>query len=240
MHKIIPIQMPVDSINQINLAYSYHRLTAKSYTITCNNRVNGKADEGRWTPVSKCRIQQRLVILSMCRLTGTDENRMAKDFIFVASVFEKPDNVRCETIPSVSSDFGSGLRLGNQMEVLTVGSKTIFVPGIHFKNAVCSPNDIHNFQCHIGDFFFFFSFFHFFFYSKNCLLIYPRVENKFLFTLLHWQSKPNTLYFILTVKGMTLNHIWWWGFSPRALGNVEYPSITTTPRSTLTRIGRTC
>ena len=32
---------------------------------------------------------------------------------------------------------------------------------------------------------------------------------------------------------MTLNCIWWWGFSPGALRNVEQPLITITPRSTL-------
>ena len=39
---------------------------------------------------------------------------------------------------------------------------------------------------------------------------------------------------------MTLNRIWWWGSSLEALGNVEYPFITITPRSTLTQSGSTC
>ena len=38
---------------------------------------------------------------------------------------------------------------------------------------------------------------------------------------------------------MTLNCIWYWGSYSGALGNVEYHFIAITPRSTLTRSGRT-
>ena len=36
-----------------------------------------------------------------------------------------------------------------------------------------------------------------------------------------------------------LNCIWWWGSSPEALGNVEYPFIAITSRSTLIQDGST-
>ena len=39
---------------------------------------------------------------------------------------------------------------------------------------------------------------------------------------------------------MTLNWIWWWGFSSGALGNVKYSFIVITPRPTLTLFGSTC
>ena len=43
----------------------------------------------------------------------------------------------------------------------------------------------------------------------------------------------------LSILEKTLNCIWWWGFSPGALGNVEHPSIAITPRSTLTQSSST-
>ena len=42
------------------------------------------------------------------------------------------------------------------------------------------------------------------------------------------------------VFSMTLNGIWWWGFSSGALGIVGYPYIAISPRSTLTCCGNTC
>ena len=35
---------------------------------------------------------------------------------------------------------------------------------------------------------------------------------------------------------MTLNYIWQWGSSPRALGNVDNPFIAITPKSTMTLV----
>ena len=49
-----------------------------------------------------------------------------------------------------------------------------------------------------------------------------------------------TLHLGSRVLGMTLNCIWWRGTSYGTLGNVEYPFIAITPRSTLTRSGSTC
>ena len=40
--------------------------------------------------------------------------------------------------------------------------------------------------------------------------------------------------------GMKLNCIQWGGYSSGDQGSVEYPFISITPRSTLTRNGRTC
>ena len=44
----------------------------------------------------------------------------------------------------------------------------------------------------------------------------------------------------ISIQGITLSCIWGWVSSPRALGNVKYPFITITLRSTLVRIGCTC
>ena len=38
---------------------------------------------------------------------------------------------------------------------------------------------------------------------------------------------------------MTLNSLWWWGFSLSALRNLEYPFIAISPRSTTIQGGRT-
>ena len=41
------------------------------------------------------------------------------------------------------------------------------------------------------------------------------------------------------VLGMTLNYVWWWGYSTEDLGIVEYSFIAITPMSTLAEIDRT-
>ena len=41
-------------------------------------------------------------------------------------------------------------------------------------------------------------------------------------------------------RGITLNCIWRWGSSPGTLGDVKYPFIAITPRSTLTLSSSTC
>ena len=43
-----------------------------------------------------------------------------------------------------------------------------------------------------------------------------------------------------SVLSTKLNWIWWWGSSPRALVNAEYPFINITPWSTLTQTSSTC
>ena len=59
---------------------------------------------------------------------------------------------------------------------------------------------------------------------------------------IHWfyplqNTKTPTKIYLLH---MTLNYIWWLGYSSRDLGSVEYLFIGITPRSTLAQSGSTC
>ena len=56
------------------------------------------------------------------------------------------------------------------------------------------------------------------------------VSNKYLLEL--HLSQPH--HSKICILGMTLNHIWQWGFSPGDLGSVEYSFIAITPRFNLT------
>ena len=61
----------------------------------------------------------------------------------------------------------------------------------------------------------------------------------FSFTLLVGEGICKTPLHKRSVLGMTLNFIWWWGSNFQTPGNIKYPLIAITLRSTLTRSGCT-